>query len=81
MILKRLNVEVEATDREEIDGLKAEGFEPIYMELKEERHIESVALEELTVKELRGIAAARGLKLSTALRKQELIDILEETYD
>ena len=80
MILKRRNVEVEATEREEIDRLRAEGFEPIFVEPEEEK-AEAVALEELTVKELRAMAAAKGLKLSSALRKQDIIDILEEAND
>ena len=81
MILKRRNVEVVATDREEINGLIAEGFEPIFIEPEEKEEAEKTPLEELTVKELRAMAAAKGLKLSSALRKQDIIDILEETND
>lgn len=81
MILKRLNVEVEATEKEEISRLRSEGFEPVFEELEEEDGPESVALNELTVKELRALAVARGLKPSSVLRKQELIELLEETYD
>ena len=81
MILKRLNVEIEATDREEINRLRAEGFEPIYAEPEEGPENEITPLIELTVKELRAMAAAKGIKYSTALRKQELIELLEETND
>lgn len=81
MILKRLNVEVEATERAEIDRLRAEGFEPIFMEPEEEAEPETADLEGLTVKELRAMAYAKGLKLSSALRKQDIIDILEEAND
>ena len=81
MILKRLNVEVEATEREEIDRLRAEGFEPIFIAPEEKEEAQAVVLEELTVKELRSMAAAKGLKLSSALRKQDIIDILEEAND
>ena len=82
MILKRRNVEVVATDKEEIYRLKVEGFEPLFLEpADEEEAPEAKQLAEMTVKELRAEAEARGLKVSKALRKQDLIDLLEETND
>ncbi len=80
MILKRRNVEVEAFDKEEIRTLKREGFEPLFDEPVEAPE-EGKALEHMTVKELRELAKDRGLELSKALKKQDLIDILEETDD
>ncbi len=82
MILKRRNVEVEAFDEKEIRELKREGFEPIFIEPEEEKALEEPKkLEELTVKELRELAKDKGLELSKTLKKQDLIEILEETND
>lgn len=82
MILKRRNVEVEATGKEEIEKLRAEGFEPLFIALEEEEEKAGTrALTELSEKELREMAAVQGLKPSKALRAQDLIDILENTND
>lgn len=81
MILKRINVERVTTDKDEIERLIAEGFVPIFVEPEEVEKPDTRPLAELTVKELRKIAGKKGLKLSKALRKQDLIDILEEAND
>lgn len=81
MILKRLNVEIEATDKAEIRELMLEGFVPIKTELEELKPETADEISHMTVKELRALAEVRGIKLSKALKKQDIIDILEETND
>lgn len=78
MLLKRRNVEVEAFDKDEIMELKAEGFVPLYEEPKEAEPKDEAELEAMTIKELRKIAKERNIELSKALRKQDIIEILEE---
>lgn len=81
MILKRMNVEIETTDAAEISRLKAEGFELYGVEQTEAVSEEQTDLEAMTVKELRALADERGIKLSHALRKQDIIEMLEDTND
>lgn len=81
MILKRLNVEVEVTNKEEIRELMLQGFKPIKADPVETEPETKEEIASMTVKELRALAASRGLKLSKALKKQDIIDILEETND
>ena len=81
MILKRLNVEVEEFDKERIEELKAEGFEPLFVEPEEVEQEEAKDLAQMTVKELRALAASKGIKLSKALNKQGIIEVLEEADD
>lgn len=78
MILKRRNVEIEAFDKDEIMELKGEGFVPLHEEPKEEAPLDTTELEKMTIKELRELAAQKGIALSKALKKQDIIEILEE---
>ncbi len=78
MILKRRNVEVEAFDKDEIMELKTNGFVPLYEELEEPRP-DATELEAMTVRELRKLAKERNIELSKALRKQDIIELLEDT--
>lgn len=81
MILKRLNVEVVATTKEEVERLKSEGYEPIKTDPAEFEEQTEEDIASLTLKELRALAASRGFKLSSALKKQDIIDILEGGND
>lgn len=81
MVLKRRNVEVEEHDKDKIRELMMSGFEPLEAKPEELAPETAEELASMTVKELRAVAEARGLKLSRALKKQDIIDILEETND
>ena len=79
MILKRRNVEIEAVDIDKIRELKAAGFEPIS---GEDPVIETPkSLDDLSVKELKAIAKERGITVSSALRKADIIEMLRDSND
>ena len=78
MILKRNNVEKVATKVADIERLKAEGFEPLFDEPSADS-AELKTLSDMTVAELKELAESKGIKVSSALRKQDLIDLLEDS--
>lgn len=77
MLLKRFNVEKEATDEAEIRMLISEGYSPLYTVEKDDEEEEAIDLSEFTVKELRNLAKARGISGAGSLKKAELLEILE----
>lgn len=79
MILKRRNVEVEAFGKDEIHELIADGFEPLEAEPEELKLETDEEIEDMTVAELKELAESKGIKVSSALRKQDLIDLLEDS--
>ena len=81
MRLKRRNVEIVEHDKDKIRALKAEGFKVIDGEPTEENPAEKVELKEMTVKELKALAKDKGITLSNALKKNEIIEFLEATND
>ena len=78
MILKRNNIEIECNNKDGIERLMAEGFKPLYAAPEDIRPAKKTELEGMTVKELREYAKTRGLELSKSLRKQEILEILED---
>ena len=79
MRLKRFNVEIVETDKEKISELISEGFE--ILEADESENIVTGTSEDdyesLSIKELKTIAKSRGLTISSALRKADIIEVLE----
>ena len=83
MRLKRRNVEIIECDIEKVRGLIADGFEVIEgeAEVKAAEEKDAENLEALSVKELKALAKAKGITISNALRKQEIIEVLEDYHD
>lgn len=82
MRLKRANVEIVETNPDKIRTLKAEGYKELHADEGEKLEKEAVKdINSLSVKELRNLAKANGITVSNALRKQDIIELLEAGND
>lgn len=84
MILKRFNVEREASDPAKIEALKAEGYTPLIVEAAlppkaEEKKpgSEAIPLDKKSKSELVVLAYEAGIDNANTLNKAELVEILE----
>ena len=81
MILKRFNVEREASDPAKIEALKAEGYKPLIVEAalppKAEKKPESVPLDKRSKSDLVALAYEAGIDNAKTYTKAELIEILQ----
>lgn len=83
MILKRFNVEREASDPAKIEALKAEGYKPLIMEAalppaaEEEPEKKERSLDRKSKSELIALAYEAGIDNAKTYTKAELIEILQ----
>ncbi len=80
MRLKRRNVEITEENIEKIRELKANGFKVLDAE-QEAKEEEKPDLKSMTVKELKQLAKDKGITLSNSLRKEDIIEFLEDYHD
>lgn len=66
--LKRNNVEIEIQDESLVERYKSEGYEVIKLEQE---------LSKLTIKELKALAEEKGIEVSSDIKKDALIELLE----
>lgn len=77
MRLRLDNVERVADTAERIEKLKAEGYKALSeMDAEKESRPAKKPLEEMNIQELKELAKERGLEGSSALKKEELLELL-----
>lgn len=83
MILKRFNVEREASDPAKIEALKAEGYKPLIVEaalppkVEKKPEPESIPLDKKSKSDLVALAYEAGIDNAKTYTKAELIEILQ----
>lgn len=83
MILKRFNVEREASDPAKIEALKAEGYKPLIVEAalppkaEEKPEPEVIPLDKRSKSDLVALAYEAGIDNAKTYTKAELIEILQ----
>lgn len=84
MILKRFNVEREASDPAKIEALKAEGYTPLIIEAalppkadEKKPEPEAIPLDKKSKSDLVALAYEAGIDNAKAYTKAELIEILQ----
>lgn len=83
MILKRFNVEREASDPAKIEALKAEGYKPLIVEAalppkaEKKPEPEAIPLDKKSKSDLVALAYEAGIDNAKTYTKAELIEILQ----
>lgn len=75
MRLKRGNVEREVEDKFHAAKFMKDGYKPME-EMTDPTETETKDVQEMSLEELRQLAKAKGLKGTSSLAKQELLEIL-----
>lgn len=75
MRLKRGNVEREVEDESRAAKFVKDGYKPME-KITDSKETETKDVQEMSLEELRQLAKAKGLKGTSSLAKQELLEIL-----
>ena len=75
MRLKRGNVEREVEDESRVAKFVKDGYKPME-KITDSKETETKDVQEMSLEELRQLAKAKGLKGTSSLAKQELLEIL-----
>lgn len=75
MRLKRGNVEREVEDESHVAKFVKDGYKPME-KITDSKETETKDVQEMSLEELRQLAKAKGLKGTSSLAKQELLEIL-----
>ena len=75
MRLKRGNVEREVEDEFHVSKFVKDGYKPME-KITDSKETEKKDVQEMSLEELRQLAKAKGLKGTSSLAKQELLEIL-----
>lgn len=75
MRLKRGNVEREVEDEFHVAKFVKDGYKPME-KITDSKETETKDVQEMSLEELRQLAKAKGLKGTSSLAKQELLEIL-----